>query len=291
MGLIVETWSIAYRKRNKQNNILTDSAPFSVIKNKYSYWSADPFLFKYNNKTYLFAEQFSFKINRGQIVYAVFDEEKNKFSPFKEIIREDYHLSYPVVFEYKGKIYMMPEANQSNGLYMYEAVSFPDKWKKLPAVMSSVKVADTTPTIKNGKLYAETLEITNSATAEGSLTVLEFDDQNKVFNKVKVITKDMSVARPGGNFIDTKESLIRVSQDCKNSYGDALNLISVDGSTFEDKKLIKRFTCSDVSFSQKVSPNGIHTYNLSEDFEVIDLKFYKSSIYHIICKFLRPFRK
>ena len=96
MGLKIETWSIAYRK--KKNGLLFDDASdFQVIDNGRKGWYADPFLFDFDGKTYLFAEYFSYDISRGVLVVAVYDEAEEKFGDFKEIIREDYHLSYPFV--------------------------------------------------------------------------------------------------------------------------------------------------------------------------------------------------
>ncbi|MBR1731949.1 MAG: hypothetical protein IJ725_05915, partial [Ruminococcus sp.] len=122
MGLKIETWSIAYRKK-KQGLLFNDTSDFKVINNGRKGWYADPFLFDYDGKTYLFAELFSYDINRGVLVYAVYDEDRDCFSDFKEIIRQDYHLSYPFVFiGDDGEIYIMPESSESEQLYLYKAI-------------------------------------------------------------------------------------------------------------------------------------------------------------------------
>lgn len=48
---------------------------------------------------------------------------------FKEVLNENFHLSYPNVFEYDGSIYMLPETFESNQLRLYKCVSFPYKWE------------------------------------------------------------------------------------------------------------------------------------------------------------------
>ena len=73
---------------------------------------------------------FSYKLNIGIIVCAKCDNERQCFSKFKNVLVEEFHLSYPVIFDFDGRKYMMPEANESNQLLLYECEQFPYKWKK-----------------------------------------------------------------------------------------------------------------------------------------------------------------
>ena len=57
--------------------------------------------------------------------------ELSSSSPkWKKIIEEEYHLSYPYIFETKEGIFIMPESGANSDLTVYRAVSFPDKWEK-----------------------------------------------------------------------------------------------------------------------------------------------------------------
>ena len=190
MGIKIETWSIAYRKK-KDGLIFNDTSGFKVIDNGHKGWYADPFLFDYDNKTYLFAEFFSYDIGRGVLVYAIYDEEKDCFSEFKEMIREDYHLSYPLVFISDDEIYLLPESNKSNQLYLYKAVSFPEKWKKCKIIAKNINLVDTTPFKCNDKHYAFSLELPDK------MLLLEFDDSYNMIDK-KYLSNDMSFSRSGG---------------------------------------------------------------------------------------------
>lgn len=284
MGLKIETWSIAYRRREK--GLFDKNSPFIVINNGYKGWYADPFLFDYDGDTYLFAEYFSYKLNRGVIVYSKFDEEKNKFEPYQEIIVEDFHLSYPVVFEYDNRIIMMPESSEADSLYFYEAVSFPDEWKRLQTAVSDVKLVDSTPYISGNKLYALSLKLNENDHCKGDLLLLKYDGKRFTFSNQGILSQDMRVARPGGNFINYNSKLYRVSQDCDGSYGKAINLIELSDNFIEnyDETLIEKIKPNDIKLKNKITASGIHTFNVSKKFEVIDLKYYRNSFYRIFIK-------
>ena len=43
------------------------------------------------------------------------------------VLKADFHLSYPFVFQHEGRVFMMPEGNSA--LTLYESVNFPLEWK------------------------------------------------------------------------------------------------------------------------------------------------------------------
>ena len=276
MGLKIETWSIAYRKK-KPGLLFEDTSDFKMIDNGHKGWYADPFLFDYEGKTYLFAEFFSYDIGRGVLVYAIYDDKKDCFTDFKEIIREDYHLSYPFVFTGDdGNIYMMPESNEANELYMYQAVSFPDKWEKHKVILDNIRVVDTTPFNYDDNHYAFSLELNDN------MLLLEFDSDYNVKNKT-LLSNDMRFARAGGRVFDYNGKPIYVAQECKEEYGKAISLIEfkIENDTF-DYKVIKKIIPEDIQLLNEKQSSGIHTYNLSNKLEVIDLKYYRNSYYRVM---------
>lgn len=283
MGLKIETWNIAYRKK-ADNTFRNTEIPFTVISNGHSGWYADPFLFDYKGETYLFAEYFSYKLGRGVISVSKYDIEKEVFTKFSEIIREDYHLSYPVVFSYNNEIYMMPECGESQGLFFYQAIDFPNKWKKISVTDKKMRLADTTPFQIGKDLFAFTLR-QKADSADGELILMRYD--GNVFQPVKSITKDMSIARPGGNMIISGDSIIRVAQNCEEDYGRELSFISVKNIDSDyQEKVVSRLTPNDISLNNGKPSVGIHTYNSSRNFEVIDLKYYKKSFYRLLLRML-----
>ena len=55
-SLYAESWNVAWRKQGVGSILKDKKTEFTVIKNSFRYWAADPFLFEYEGKKYIFAE-------------------------------------------------------------------------------------------------------------------------------------------------------------------------------------------------------------------------------------------
>ena len=291
MGIRIETWNIAFRK--KCNGLFDKRHPFTIIKNGYKGWYADPFLFEYEKETYLFAEFFSYRLNRGLIVCSKYDNQRGDFTKFQEIINEDFHLSYPVVFEFNNKIYMLPEASESNALYLYESIAFPYEWKRLEPVMDGLKLVDTTPIIVGDKLYALSLRLRIDNHELGDLVLLEFNGKTFDISKQGILTDDMSIARPGGEVIREHDRFYRVSQNCEEDYGRNISIseLSKDFIIDYSEKIIKTITPDEINVKNSKKACGVHTYNRGKKIEVIDLKFYKNVYTRVLYRIPILFKK
>lgn len=284
MGLRTNKWTIAYRK--KQGQLLDDLNGFIAIKAKYKGCYADPFLFDYQGETYLFAEYLNYRHGRGTIAYAKYDKVTNTFSDFKEIIFENYHLSYPLVFSFNDEIYMMPEANESNSLYIYKAIDFPDKWEKYAIVAENVRLVDTSPFWHDNELFLLSKE---NETPQAPMVLLKVDTNNWSVANKKVITDDVCISRPGGNAFLIDNRFYIPTQDCKDDYGAALNFLSftVNSNLEFNYTVEKKITPDMLSISGIEKIVGIHTYNYSNDLEVIDFKYPVNSFSRLFWKLIR----
>lgn len=281
MKLRIKKWEVAFRKRT--DNLFDNNKDFKRIKYDYTRFIADPFLFKKNGEIFLFVEYFPYKLGRGIIAYAKYDEAESEFGEFKEVIKEDYHLSYPLVFEYKNEVYMMPEANESDSLYVYKAQSFPDKWEKHEVLLNDIKLVDTTPFMYNGVPYAITKV---NDTPEAPMMLLKLDLENWKVLGSKMITDDVSVSRPGGNAFEYNKKYYISTQDCKDDYGKALNLLSftIDDDLGFEYKLEKKILPGNICIRGIKNIAGIHTYNFTDSLEVIDFKYPKFALYRLWCR-------
>ena len=100
---------------NKKENLSEELKlkDYKIINNdniKYDFGAADPFI--YNG--YLFCELIHKNIGHKGGVIGCSPLQDNL--DFKVIIKEKFHLSYPHIFEYGGKIYMIPESCKANKL-------------------------------------------------------------------------------------------------------------------------------------------------------------------------------
>ena len=214
--LFTESWNVAWRKRT--SSILSDfSTEFTVIENSYRYWAADPFLYEDNEKKYIFAELFDYVLRRGVLgVCELGDSIKPKWKP---IIIEEFHLSYPYILEFRGKKYIIPESSDAKCLLVYEAVSFPYKWKKVKVLRNKVCYADTT--IINSKGIALTYETSKSTSPK----LLVIDLCNKEISKEVEVISSLK-CRPAGKAFEIDSVFYRpvqVSYDFEQGYGKELH--------------------------------------------------------------------
>jgi len=89
---------------------------------------ADPFLVRRDGRWYMFFEALDGATNRGEIAYAT-SEDGDTWTCHGIVLREDFHLSYPQVFEHRGTFYMIPETRQAGSIRLYAAQKFPFDWK------------------------------------------------------------------------------------------------------------------------------------------------------------------
>jgi hypothetical protein len=102
------------------------------------FW-ADPFLWAKDSKIWCFVEEFEFAHNRGHIAAIEIGKAQLKSTP---VLVEDFHLSFPFVFQYKDEIFMCPESSEARQIRIYRAVEFPHRWQLVRIIMHDVCAAD-----------------------------------------------------------------------------------------------------------------------------------------------------
>lgn len=279
--IFAESWNVAWREK-KTGSIFEDiKTEFVVIKNKFRYWAADPFVFEYENDVYIFAELYDYVTRKGIIgYYKLTGNKKGKWIP---IIKEKYHLSYPNIFMINKEIFIMPESNSCGELYLYRAISFPNKWEKFYVIRSNVNYADTTQFKWRGKQMALTYDVKDSY--HPKLFLLDIED---AINDKEIISLDIKRKRPAGNVFCFDKRNIRPAQNCVNDYGKGLIFyeygINSDNEYYENE--ILELKPSQLSFTSTIFLDGMHTYNSSEKIEVIDIKTRRFNIINFVFRFL-----
>ncbi|MBR6644167.1 MAG: hypothetical protein IKL21_00205 [Clostridia bacterium] len=285
-------WIIAIRKTGKEKLYDGNNSEFHLIKNSIRYWRADPFLFKHNGKNYLFAEMFDRKKKKGVIGVACV--HNGKVGKFKVALEENFHLSYPCIFEHKKSIYMIPESSDSQELWLYTCDKFPYKWKKIKKISNDC-VADATPFFVDNTYTLLATKFNNPNNRQNdNLSIINKDTHfNIIMNNL--------LARPAGHIIKLENNkLIRPSQNNTHTYGGNLvfnEIQQYDKETFLEHPFLQIY--SDKTFADENdiiiqcskkhywNYKGIHTYNLNEDYEVIDLKYSGGKSIYSLLSFLK----
>lgn len=261
-------WFIAYRARIGARSALTDRAEFCVVPWPRGRFYADPFLLKRNGKTYVFFEDFEFQKNRAAISYLEIDNQGRLSAP-QRALDKGYHMSYPYLFESRGIVYMIPETRARKTIELYRAAEFPRNWELVKIMASDVLAVDSTVFEHSGKFWL----FANIAVPGGST----FDELHLFYSNSlesewtphprNPIVSDVRRARPAGALFFEGGKLIRPGQDCSLRYGSAL--------TFNEVEVLSESDYKEKPYS-RIEPDWCpgsictHTYNRTEEFEVLD---------------------
>ena len=268
LSKIEKRWSIGYQYTSDWMNVSLRKSKF--IQNPKGRFLADPFVIKKNNEYFCFVEDYSFSSEKGSISLIKIDS--SGYQIFENIINEDFHLSYPFIFEQSGQYYMCPESYQANEIRLYKCIEFPCKWEFHKTLMKGVHALDTSIFFENGKWRMLTNIDSSALKKEGSELHLfsadSFDSNNWIPSNQNPIIFDSSRGRNGGLVI-SKENKYRVSQNSSyDQYGSAfsINLIKeINDNNYVEQHLVT------VKPNFKKNLLGTHTFSCAEDIVVFDI--------------------
>ncbi|HEY9500382.1 MAG TPA: hypothetical protein VIR01_01990 [Pyrinomonadaceae bacterium] len=267
-ALYLDQWTLAYRFRSAPDDPNSTLYRFhQVTPPKDRHW-ADPFPVRIDGKYYLFYEEWFFETNRGHIMVTELDPSARPETLNGEVaLKRDYHLSYPFVFSWQDRFYMLPETSANSTIELYECESFPTRWKLAATLMEGVKAKDATLYEADGLWWMF-----------ASITTGAFADELHLFyaqtplgpwtpHARNPITTDVRNLRPAGKLFTWRNQLYRPAQDGSRYYGYAVTINRVLKLTREE------FVEEQVS---KVLPLwrkdllATHTLNVCDDLTVVD---------------------
>ena len=267
-----EEWYIAIRKRKNNKTILENQEDtFLLLKNTWRYWCADPFLVEDNDEIFVFFEAYDRLLRKGRIGYRKILGKK--IGPIKIIITENCHMSYPVVYKDHNGWVMIPETNAKEKVLKYRAKKFPDIWS-LGFSMHDGCVVDTTILDFNENheptsflAYEKNIDFKN-----GNLVCYAYEGKKLIKLTEEIDTN--STKRPAGNIFVSDGIEYRPSQLYKNTYGEAIiinKILAKEKNKYHEEEC-KRIYPRDLKCNKSIIFDGTHTYNCSDNYEVVDFK-------------------
>lgn len=261
-----QVWSIGYQKGDLKK---FQFDKIQRIKNPKNRFLADPFVYSKNSKTSIFVEDYSFKTNKGSISAILLD--KNNNLNVKKIIEEDFHLSFPFIFEFNNQIFMVPESRRDESIRIYECIDFPFKWKFSHKIMDNIKAVDSMIFYKKPYWWLSTNICDDKSLDFSSRAHLYYSD-NPLSKEWHPHLKNPVVfssdnARNGGIILN-KNKIFRTRQQYGfNQYGKELSVAEItmlEPYNFFEKTLfeLKPDNYKDIE--------GIHHLSSNGDITVID---------------------
>jgi len=255
------------KKLNWKIAIKIDHKLFFLKQPKKTFW-ADPFIIKPNDKN-LFVYFEELKQNNLGKISCIQLNQNFEIIKKEDIINTEYHLSFPNVFFKDDAYYMIPESSQNNTLQLYKCKHFPFKWDFQMNLMENIRLLDAV-WIHHNNLYwifankIEDFEHENNERLYVYYSDDLFTNNWKPHIKNPVIS-NAGFARNAGKFIYNNGKIIRVSQNCRDGYGQ--NLV------FNEIKLLTVHDYMEIKVNEifpKKGYVGTHTFNEHENVGVLD---------------------
>lgn len=267
-GKRTERWSVAYAEHSNHSKSLWR---YKEVRNPDGCFLADPFVFGFNGEHYIFVEDFSYAEKRGRISVIRLCETGYEFQGV--VLEEQFHLSFPYVFENEGNIYMVPESSENNDIRLYKCVKFPNIWKLEQIIMDDVSAADSI-IISHDKSYYLLTNICSSGIQDHHSELHVFYSDRLTSNSWKPISSgnpiifDSQKARNGG-FFRHDGVLYRVNQiHGKAHYGKAFainEILNISTEEYSERSV------SVVTPDYLKAITGTHHFSANERYASFDL--------------------
>lgn len=274
-----EKWNVGVVKQNialLMKNGLNEKTEWLPEAPKGEYY-ADPFGWMENGKLKIIAEHYRYRKDKGDL--SVF--ENGKAQHFFEYEK---HLSYPFVFSYEDKRFILPECAQSGKLLLL------DESKTVRPALENFAAIDASPVYWNNRwwlfasqegMYSNTeLFVFHSDRPDGGW-------QAHANNPVKC---DIRSARPGGTPFVLDGKLYRPGQDCSTTYGAAVVIHEVTelSETQFSEQAVRRL---EPALNWKWN-RGLHTLSVVDEHTLlIDAKRYAFNFDNFGRAFRRKLRR
>lgn len=262
-------WGVAYQfVSNWKNAVLWRS---NVIKNPSNHYLADPFVVHRDGRYVCYVEDYSYADKKGAITAYEISPDGDRF--LGTALSEEFHMSYPFLFEAEGELYMCPETVQAKDIRLYRCTEFPLKWTLHKVLMDNVRSVDTAIFKANDRWWMLTNVDSSDVGEHGSELHLfyadSFDSSAWTAHPQNPVVFDSARARNGG-FIADGDGLYRAFQIRGfDVYGAALGVARITELTTQTYREEPLFTIPP-TFFEKIG--GTHTYSFANGLLAVDFK-------------------
>lgn len=269
--LFFEQWVILFKLGDKSTSLKN----FKYIFPK-SGMLADPIVVVKNEKYFVFVEESEKMDKKGHISIIEIDKNGKNSEPEK-ILELPYHVSYPYVFEYNKKYFMIPESHENKTIQIFKCDKFPKEWSLEQVIMENIDAVDTTLFEFNNKWWLFTSVRQNNSLFHDELFIFYSDNpisQKWISHPMNPILSDIRKARQAGRIFHKDGKIFRPAQDGSISYGHRIiiNEITVLNEEKYEEKIV------DIIEPSTSKITGIHTYSFDEKITLLDARIKKLKI-------------
>lgn len=196
-------------------------------------YQADSFLFVKDETLYLFYELQHWD-DPGVIAMVKTCDLKEWTEPVV-VLRQPFHLSFPYVFEHQGRVYMIPESQESDAIHLFQADNAGlTSFSRVRTLLHQERTAGMNFNFNDSHVYWK----------DGLCYLFTSFQKDWMYYQELYTTDDLlkgefrrhpqspicvsnEFGRNGGSLIDFGGKLLRVTQDCHADYGANVSLMEV----------------------------------------------------------------
>ena len=270
----IEQWGILFDFNKKMFDSVEKSNKIYAPKDRYY---ADPFIIKKNEDYFVFIEEVIYEQQKGHISYFKIDKNGNYNLPEK-IIENEYHMSYPFVFEFEENYYMVPETSENKSIDLYKCKKFPDQWEFEKTLIKNINAVDSTLLRKDNKWWLFTSIQFMESSVNDSLSIFYSDDlysDEWIPVSKNPIVSDVRKSRSAGKIFELNGEYYRPAQDCAGGYGKGIifnKIITLNESEYHEEEVKSIYSEFDSTIE------GVHTFAQCEKLRILDFKKLKNKI-------------
>ena len=231
---------------------------------------ADPCLIDFESREYIFFEEFEQKKHKGRIAVTAGTPDGGWLPP-QTVLDRPYHLSYPFIFPWDDRFFMIPESAAVGRIDLYECVHFPTRWELHHTLIDGILARDSTIFWRDGIWWLFTA-LAGMPEQGANLELHLFHAKDLLTgawsaHPMNPICSDIRRARPAGRVFTQNGRLYRPSQDCSRGYGSGIDLNEIEVLTKEDYRERPAWSLHP---EWNANVKGMHTISRSPRLTVVD---------------------
>ena len=242
-ALYHEQWQIRYTLQEDPSSTFWR---FKTVLPDTDRYYADPHPIFYDGQWHMFVEDYRYDKNQAHVSVISIDESGEALAARNALTRP-YHLSYPFVFTWNDKLWMIPETAKNRSIEFYECVKFPDQWELRRSILEDQYSVDATLHREDGVWYLFANVVENPGASSWDELFLYYNEGDLltgewVKHQASPLHSDVTRSRPAGRLFRHQGKLYRPSQDSRRRYGAALAIseIKVLNTREYEEELIDR---------------------------------------------------
>lgn len=260
-------WSVAYQYSENWNDItLWRSKKIINPKNRFL---ADPFVIKRGGVHFCFVEDLNYSTNKGSI--SAYKITPSNCESVGVVLEEDFHLSFPFIFEYENELFMCPDTHEKCEIRLYKCIEFPTKWEFYKTLMKDISAVDSL-IFKRDNIWWLFTNFDKSVVNDHNCQLHIFSADSPlsdkwVAHKNNPVIFNPLLARNGGLIISQNEIYRIYQRQGFDMYGEACGIARIKNLSNneyreETHSVIEPYFFKDIK--------GTHTYNFDSGLAVLD---------------------